>query len=143
LPSANCAACRHEASTCLLECMCTLARQHPRTQFLKMISTDCIPGLPDSKLPTVLVYHEKSCKKTFAGLAVWGGKRATAECTSAIATVRVSCFVVLFCSILLSVIMAVTSCALHVELCPVCHVISLPSECDNSFIVAVVMQMRR
>ena len=64
----------------MLECMAKLASQHPRSQFLKMISTDCIPDLPDSKLPTVLVYHEKACKKTFAGPGLWGGKRATEEC---------------------------------------------------------------
>lgn len=68
-----------EECTCLLECMAKLASQHPRSQFLKMISTDCIPDLPDSKLPTVLVYHEKACKKTFAGPGLWGGKRATEE----------------------------------------------------------------
>lgn len=60
--------------------MSKLAGRHPHTKFVKIISTDCIPELPDANLPTVLVYNENKCQKTFAGLSVWGGKRASEEC---------------------------------------------------------------
>lgn len=64
----------------LLDCMSKLASRHPQTKFLKIISTDCIPDLPDTNLPTVLVYFDKKCQKTYAGLNAWGGKRASEEC---------------------------------------------------------------
>eukprot|EP00892_Ulva_mutabilis_P001762 jgi/Ulvmu1/11587/UM079_0031.1 len=69
----------HEGCAVLLDSMSKLAARHPYSKFVQIISTDCIPDLPDANLPTVLVYHAKKCQKTFAGLTVWGGKRASEE----------------------------------------------------------------
>jgi hypothetical protein len=69
----------------LAECFSQLAAKHSHSRFVKIISTECIAGYPDANLPTVLIYHEGKCVKTLAGLAIWGGKRASAECVQPIA----------------------------------------------------------
>jgi hypothetical protein len=56
-----------------------LARRHPATRFLKIVSTSCIPNYPDQNLPTVLVYHGGGCKKHIIGLQAFGGPRTTPE----------------------------------------------------------------
>ena len=71
--------CSHEGCAILADCFTQLAARHCRTKFVKIISTDCIANFPDAKLPTVLLYHEGKCVKSLAGLALWGGKRASAE----------------------------------------------------------------
>lgn len=48
-------------------------------QFLKIISTECIPGYPDRNLPTTLLYHAGACAKHLVGLAMFGGLHATPE----------------------------------------------------------------
>lgn len=72
--------CSHEGCAILSDCFTQLSQRHPRTRFVKIVSTDCIPDFPDAKLPTVLLYHEGKCCKSFAGLTLWGGKRAAPEC---------------------------------------------------------------
>ena len=72
--------CSHEGCAILSDCFTQLSQSHPHTRFVKIVSTDCIPEFPDSKLPTVLLYHEGKCVKSFAGLTIWGGKRAAPEC---------------------------------------------------------------
>ncbi|XP_056846868.1 uncharacterized protein LOC130497760 [Raphanus sativus] len=41
----------------LLGCLEELASRYPRTKFVKIISTGCIPNYPDCNLPTLLVSH--------------------------------------------------------------------------------------
>lgn len=50
-----------------------LAHRFPSTQFVEIISTDCIPNFPDGNLPTLLVYHKGKCVKTLAGAVQFGG----------------------------------------------------------------------
>lgn len=64
----------------MADCLAQLAPRHPQTKFVKIISYDCIANYPDANLPTVLLYHNGECCKTFAGLTIWGGKRASPEC---------------------------------------------------------------
>lgn len=49
-----------------------LAERFPKTKFVEIISTDCIPNYPDSNLPTLIVYHKKKCIKTIAGAMQFG-----------------------------------------------------------------------
>ncbi|KAF5181459.1 Phosducin-like protein [Thalictrum thalictroides] len=62
----------------LLECLEELATRYPRTKFVKIISTDCIPNYPDRNLPTILVYNNSAVKATYVGLHHFG-RRCTAE----------------------------------------------------------------
>jgi hypothetical protein len=59
-----------------------LAKDYPETKFLKIISTDCIPGYPDDNLPTVLLYKNTKCKKTLVGLGEFGGRSTSVEMTA-------------------------------------------------------------
>jgi predicted metal-binding protein len=72
--------CSNEGCAILAECFSQLASKHRHTRFVKITSTDCIANFPDAKLPTVLLYHDGKCAKSFSGLTIWGGKRASAEC---------------------------------------------------------------
>lgn len=60
-------------------CLDVLAQRYPGTKFVRIVSTDCIANFPDSRLPTLLLYHEGACKATLAGLAQFGGRQATPE----------------------------------------------------------------
>jgi hypothetical protein len=57
----------------------TLADRYPGTKFLRIVSTDCIPGYPDANLPTVLLYHNTKCLQTLVGLMPYGGRSLTPE----------------------------------------------------------------
>eukprot|EP00889_Picochlorum_renovo_P002870 jgi/Picre1/29900/NNA_005281.t1 len=51
------------------------AEQYPETKWVKIISTECIPGYNDDFLPTLLLYHEKKCQKTIIhALKTMGGQ---------------------------------------------------------------------
>lgn len=70
----------HHAGCQLLgECLTELAHKYPSTRFVKITSTSCIPNYPDQNLPTLLLYHERTCVKHMIGLAQFGGQRATPE----------------------------------------------------------------
>lgn len=56
-----------------------LAAEYLHVKFLSMLATDCIPGYPDTNLPTVLVYHNGQCARTLVGLQPFGGSRLTPE----------------------------------------------------------------
>ncbi len=56
-----------------------LAPRFPATKFLRIVSTDCIPGYPDGNLPTVLLYHGGKCLTTLVGLMPYGGRSTTPE----------------------------------------------------------------
>lgn len=55
-------------------CFAELAERYPATKFVKIVSTDCIPGYPDENLPTVLLYRDSKCLQTLVGLAPFGGR---------------------------------------------------------------------
>jgi hypothetical protein len=56
-------------------CLEVLAERYKGvTKFVKIVSTDCIPGYPDAHLPTMLLYHGKKCVKTLVGLGAVGGQ---------------------------------------------------------------------
>ena len=56
-------------------CLQVLAERYKGvTKFVKIMSTDCIPGYPDAHLPTILLYHGKKCVKTLVGLGAVGGQ---------------------------------------------------------------------
>jgi len=56
-------------------CLEALAERYKGvTKFVKIVSTDCIPGYPDAHLPTMLLYQGKKCVKTIVGLGAVGGQ---------------------------------------------------------------------
>jgi hypothetical protein len=69
----------HAGCQLLESCLRELARKHPNTRFLKIVSTSCIPNYPDANLPTLLVYHNGACQKQVVGMQPFGGGRATPE----------------------------------------------------------------
>lgn len=66
-------------SALLGECLTELAKKHPQTKFVKIISTECIPNYPDKNLPTVLIYKDTKCLQHLIGLGPFGGPRTTPE----------------------------------------------------------------
>ena len=60
---------RHLKCAELEKCLIELAGDFPYTKFVKILSEECIPGYPRHHLPTLLVYHERSCKKNLVGTA--------------------------------------------------------------------------
>lgn len=56
-----------------------LAKKFPTTKFLKISSTDCIPGYPDKNLPTIFVYQNDGLKAQHAGPVAFGGTSCTQE----------------------------------------------------------------
>lgn len=69
----------HAGCQLLSDCLDDLAHKYPGTKFVRIISTSCIPNYPDQNLPTLLLYHNRSCIKHLVGLTQFGGKRATPE----------------------------------------------------------------
>lgn len=63
----------------LEQCFRELAPKYPGTKFLKILSTDCIPGYPDGNLPTVLLYRDTKCEQHIVGLVPWGSRFVTPE----------------------------------------------------------------
>jgi hypothetical protein len=55
------------------------AARFPRTKFLEITSTECIPDFPDKQLPCVILYRDGSLLKQLTGLNPWGGERFTEE----------------------------------------------------------------
>jgi len=60
-------------------CLSDLAPRYPATKFVKIVSTDCIPGYPDENLPTVLLYRDTKCKHTLVGLGAFGGRSTSPD----------------------------------------------------------------
>ena len=55
-------------------CLGDLSLQQRDITFVKIVSTDCIPGYPDENLPTILLYRNRKCVKTLVGLKMFGGQ---------------------------------------------------------------------
>jgi hypothetical protein len=60
-------------------CLGELSERYPNTKFVKIISTECIPGYPDENLPTILLYHNTKCVRTLVGLSAVGGKATSPD----------------------------------------------------------------
>ena len=56
------------------ECIEKLAAKYTKTKFVRIISTDCIPGYPDRNLPTILIYKDTECKHNLVGRLPFGGR---------------------------------------------------------------------
>lgn len=70
----------HHAKCVELEtCLDELAADFPFTKFVKILSEECIPGYPRHNLPTLLIYHERSCKKNLIGTDHFRQGRVNAE----------------------------------------------------------------
>lgn len=69
----------HEGCEAMVACFEALASQFTTTKFVKIVSTECIPGYPDCNLPTVLVYNNTNCKRHLVGMRHFGGGRPTPE----------------------------------------------------------------
>ena len=67
----------------LQQCFDELAEKYPRTKFLKIYSTDCIPNYPDRNLPTTLIYKDTKCIQHLIGMGAFGGPKVTPERESA------------------------------------------------------------
>eukprot|EP00891_Asterochloris_glomerata_P001654 jgi/Astpho2/1654/e_gw1.00032.114.1_t len=63
----------------LQQCFDELAEKYPRTKFLKIYSTDCIPNYPDRNLPTTLIYKDTKCIQHLIGIGAFGGPKVNPE----------------------------------------------------------------
>ena len=75
--------CRVSECATLQQCYDELAEKHPRTKFLKIYSTDCIPNYPDRNLPTTLIYKDTKCIQHLIGMGAFGGPKVNPERESA------------------------------------------------------------
>lgn len=74
------------------DCIEKLAAKYGLTKFVKIISTDCIPGYPDRNLPTVLIYKATECKHNLVGALPYGGRiTPEGEQTLRYASLRLNC----------------------------------------------------
>lgn len=60
-------------------CLDQLSERYPETKFVKIVSTECIPGFPDENLPTLLLYKDKKCVHTITGLGHFGGQSSSPD----------------------------------------------------------------
>mmetsp|Transcript_895 Transcript_895/g.2323 ORF Transcript_895/g.2323 Transcript_895/m.2323 type:complete len:288 (-) Transcript_895:510-1373(-) len=68
-----------ESSKCS-ELLREIARRKPAVKFLRIRSTDCVEGWPDSSVPCLFLYHDGVMQKQLVGLDFCGGaERATAN----------------------------------------------------------------
>lgn len=49
-----------------------LAQRHPRTKFVSIVGDKCIPNLPDSRQPMLIIYREGEVRNQ---IVAWGGDR--------------------------------------------------------------------
>jgi hypothetical protein len=64
---------RHYQSSYMLVLLEQLARKFPALKFVRIGSTECIPGYPDANLPTLLFYRDDDLKAQAVGPAAFGG----------------------------------------------------------------------
>jgi hypothetical protein len=50
----------------------TLAARHPRTKFVSIVGDKCIPNLPDSRVPMLIVYRKG---EIVTQITAWGSDR--------------------------------------------------------------------
>ena len=56
-----------------------LAAKFGDVKFLKIVSTECIPGYPDRNLPTLLVYKDDDMLAQWVGTKMFGGAQYGAD----------------------------------------------------------------
>ena len=64
----------HYLSSYTLVLLEQLARKFSDVKFLRIESTDCIPGYPDGNLPTLLIYRDDELLRQCTGPSAFGGK---------------------------------------------------------------------
>ena len=50
----------------------TLAQRHPKTKFVSIVGDKCIPDLPDSRQPMLIIYRDGEIQNQ---IVAWGGDR--------------------------------------------------------------------
>ena len=66
----------------LLEVMFQLAKKHPATKFLRIVSDNCIENYPDKNVPTIFLYRDGVVQgPPIIGLALFGGIKETTLAT--------------------------------------------------------------
>ena len=50
----------------------TLAQRHPKTKFVSIVGDKCIPDLPESRQPMLIIYRDGEVQNQIVG---WGGDR--------------------------------------------------------------------
>jgi len=69
-----------QESTKCSELLRELARRHRACKFVKIRSTDCVEGWPDSSVPCLFLYHDGVMQKQLIGLDFCGGpSRSTTD----------------------------------------------------------------
>lgn len=64
----------------LNQCLAELAERYRSTIWVKIISTECIPGFSDEFLPTLLLYRDKKCKHQIVqSVQAMGGQSITPD----------------------------------------------------------------
>lgn len=56
-----------------------LAKKFPAVKFRKIVGGECIRGYPESRCPTLIIYHNGEILKQEVGLATFGGLKTSAE----------------------------------------------------------------
>lgn len=69
----------HDECTLMARALADIAPKFPHTRFLKIVSTECVEGFPDSDLPCLIIYHGGELQHQTAGLGRFGGMRISAE----------------------------------------------------------------
>lgn len=65
---------RHYLSSYMLVLLEKLARKFGDVKFVQIESEECIPGYPDSNLPTLLIYQDDDLLRQCTGPSAFGGK---------------------------------------------------------------------
>ena len=65
---------RHYLSSYMLVLLEKLARKFGDVKFVQIESQECIPGYPDSNLPTLLIYRDDDLLRQCTGPSAFGGK---------------------------------------------------------------------
>lgn len=64
----------------LNQCLADLAERYRSTKWVKIVSTECIPGFSDEFLPTLLLYKDKKCKHQMVqAVQAMGGQSISPE----------------------------------------------------------------
>ena len=69
----------HYGSSYMLVTLERLAAKFGDVKFLKIVSTECIPGYPDRNLPTLLVYKDDDMLAQWVGTKMFGGAQYSAD----------------------------------------------------------------
>lgn len=69
----------NRASELLHSIFLVLAEKFPQVKFVHGVAAQCMPKVPEKKLPIILIYKDGKIKKQELGMATFGGARATPD----------------------------------------------------------------